>query len=119
MSKQVYDFSRQQNSTLFVSLLTSYAVTLAMHSGQNDVVIGSPTANRNNAYLEGIIGFFVNTMVLRMQLHDNPTLADLSQRANRLLLEAMEHQNIARVLDAGATDSGRPYFVMELVRGKH
>src|SRR5262249_18711242 len=63
--------SRREGVTLFMTVLAAFKVLLARYSGQDDIVIGTPVANRNRAEMEDLIGFFVNTLVLRTDLSGN------------------------------------------------
>ncbi|NWB26688.1 amino acid adenylation domain-containing protein [Pseudomonas gingeri] len=86
--------SRQQGTTLFMTLLAGWALVLARLSGQSEVVIGVPSANRPNSELEALIGFFVNTLALRLNLSDNPSVGQWLQRARTVALQAQEHQDL-------------------------
>jgi amino acid adenylation domain-containing protein len=88
------ELSRRQGTTMFVTLLTGWAAVLGRLSGQRDVVIGTPTANRSHAELEPLIGFFVNTLALRVDLTEDPTVAELMRRVKTRTIEAQEHQDI-------------------------
>ena len=68
--------SRRHGATLFMTLLAGWAALLARLSGQEDVVIGTPVANRGRAEIEGLIGFFVNTLALRVDLCGSPTCSE-------------------------------------------
>ncbi|GAF96556.1 unnamed protein product, partial [marine sediment metagenome] len=70
------------------------AALLARCSGETDIVMGTPIANRTQAELSPLIGFFVNTLVLRSDLSGNPSFSDLLQRTRKTALEAYEHQHI-------------------------
>ncbi|MBO4210980.1 condensation domain-containing protein, partial [Micromonospora echinofusca] len=72
--------------TLFMTLLTGWAIVLSHLSGQPDLVIGTPTANRRRTELENLIGFFVNTLALRVDLTGDPTVTDLLDRVRDLSL---------------------------------
>jgi amino acid adenylation domain-containing protein len=86
--------SRRGRSTLFMTLLAGWALVLSRLSGQSDVVIGTPTANRRRAELEGLIGFFVNTLPLRVDLSGAPTVGELVNRARAVALGAQRHQDL-------------------------
>lgn len=86
--------SRQEGATLFMTLLAAFQTLLSRYSGQDDIVIGSPVANRNRAETENLIGFFVNTLVLRTDLSGNPTFLDLLRRVRETTLEAYAHQDL-------------------------
>ncbi|HET7464785.1 MAG TPA: condensation domain-containing protein, partial [Longimicrobium sp.] len=85
---------RRHGTTLFMTLLAGWAAVLGRLSGQGDVVIGTPTAGRGRREIEGLIGFFVNTLALRLDLSDAPAVAELLGRAKERALEAQHHQDI-------------------------
>ncbi|HEU0078552.1 MAG TPA: condensation domain-containing protein, partial [Longimicrobiaceae bacterium] len=86
--------SRRQGTTLFHTLLAGWAVVLSRLSGQEDVVVGTPTANRGRREIEGLIGFFVNTLALRVELSGSPSVAELLARVKARALEAQANQDI-------------------------
>ncbi|MFC5474599.1 non-ribosomal peptide synthetase [Paraherbaspirillum soli] len=86
--------SQRHGTTLFMTLLSSWALLLARLAGQDEVVIGTPTANRGRAEVEGLIGFFVNTLALRMDVGDAPTVAQLLARVKQQALAAQQHQEL-------------------------
>lgn len=86
--------SQRHGVTLFMTLLAAFNLLLARYSGQEDIVVGSPSANRNRAELHPLIGFFVNNLVLRTDLSGNPTFAELLSRVREVTLGAYEHQDV-------------------------
>ena len=88
------DLSRRQGTTLYMTLLAGWAILLARLSGQQDVVIGSPVANRGRAEIENLIGFFVNTLALRLDLSGSPSVSELLQQTKAQSLAAQRHQDI-------------------------
>jgi non-ribosomal peptide synthetase component F/NRPS condensation-like uncharacterized protein/acyl carrier protein len=84
----------QESSTLFMALLAGYAVVLARQSGRDDVVIASPVAGRDHPDAEGLIGFFVNTVVLRADLSGEPTFRELLRRVRKVCLDALAHSEM-------------------------
>ncbi|HET7461732.1 MAG TPA: amino acid adenylation domain-containing protein [Longimicrobium sp.] len=86
--------SRRHGTTLYMTLLAGWAAVLARLSGQDDVVIGSPMAGRGRREIEGLIGFFINTLALRVDLSGAPTVAELLGRVKARALEAQHHQDI-------------------------
>jgi non-ribosomal peptide synthetase component F len=86
--------SRRQGTTLFMTVLAGWAAVLARLSGQTDVVIGTPTANRGRAEIEGLIGFFVNTLALRLDMCGAPSGAEVMQRVKGQVLAAQQHQDV-------------------------
>ncbi|MBE9004885.1 amino acid adenylation domain-containing protein [Fortiea sp. LEGE XX443] len=85
--------SQQQGSTLFMTLLAAFKILLHRYTGSNDIVIGSPIANRNHSQIEGLIGFFANTLVLRTNLEGNPSFQELLHRVKEVALGAYTHQD--------------------------
>jgi amino acid adenylation domain-containing protein len=85
---------RRHGTTLFMTLLAGWAAVLARLSGQDEVVIGTPTANRGRREIEGLIGFFVNTLALRVDLAGQATVAGLLGQVKRRALEAQQNQDI-------------------------
>ena len=86
--------SAEQGVTLFMTLLAGFQVLLNRYSGQEDIVVGSPIANRTRKEVEGLIGFFANTLVMRTDLSGDPTVVELLQRVRKASLEAFEHQDL-------------------------
>ena len=86
--------SRQEDVTLFMSFLATFNVLLSRYTAQEDIVVGSPIANRNRAEIEHLIGFFVNTLVLRTDLSGNPTFRDTLARVREMTLGAYQHQDM-------------------------
>jgi arthrofactin-type cyclic lipopeptide synthetase C len=87
-------FSRRHGATLFMTVATAWAVVLARLSGQTDFVIGVPVANRSRAEIEPLIGFFVNTLALRIDLAGHPTAAAALQRVKAQVQSAQQHQDL-------------------------
>ncbi|MGS1054645.1 non-ribosomal peptide synthase/polyketide synthase [Burkholderia glumae] len=86
--------SLRHGATLYMTLLAGWAVVLARLSGQDEVVIGSPAANRLRAETEGLIGFFVNTLALPLDLSGGPSVAELLRRVRARTLEAQARQDL-------------------------
>ena len=86
--------SRRHGTTLFTTLLAGWAAVLARLSGQDDLVVGTPSANRDRAEVEGLIGFFVNTLPVRLDLSDGPRVGELLERVKTRALEAQRNQDI-------------------------
>ncbi|MBI1295984.1 amino acid adenylation domain-containing protein [bacterium] len=85
---------RQEKVTPFMFLLAAFQLLLNRYSGQKDIAVGAPVANRNRAEIEGLIGFFANTLVLRSDLSGNPTFQALLQQVRQNCLEAYAHQDL-------------------------
>jgi len=86
--------SQSHGVTLFMTLLAAFNVLLARYTGQDDIVVGSPSASRNRSELHQLIGFFINNMVLRTDLSGNPTFIELLSRVREVTLRAYEHQDV-------------------------
>ncbi len=95
LTADLKDLSRRHGVTLFMTLLAGFDVFLRRYTGEDDVVVGSPIANRNRAETEGLIGFFVNTQVLRTSLDGDPGLRQVSGRVRETALAAYAHQDLA------------------------
>jgi amino acid adenylation domain-containing protein len=85
---------RRQGATLFMTLLAGWASVLARWSGQRDLTLGSPVANRHRAEIEDVIGFFVNTLPLRVQVDGDEPFRDLLDRVRDETLAAYDHQDL-------------------------
>ncbi|HEX6913398.1 MAG TPA: condensation domain-containing protein, partial [Longimicrobium sp.] len=88
------ELGRRHGATPFMTLLAGWATLLARLSGQDEVVVGTPSANRGRAEIEGLIGFFVNTLALRVDLSARPTVAQLLEQVKARALEAQQNQDI-------------------------
>ncbi|WP_373530792.1 amino acid adenylation domain-containing protein [Nostoc sp.] len=86
--------SQQEGVTLFMTLLAAFKTLLYRYTHQEDIALGSPIANRNRSEIEGIIGFFVNSLVLRSNLSGNPTFRELLGRVREVTLGAYSHQDL-------------------------
>jgi amino acid adenylation domain-containing protein len=86
--------SAKEGVTLFTLILTVFKVLLHKYTHQNDIVVGTDIANRNRVETEGLIGFLINTLVLRTNLSDNPTFRQLLNRVREITLKAYDYQDI-------------------------
>ncbi|BAY93738.1 MULTISPECIES: non-ribosomal peptide synthetase [unclassified Tolypothrix] len=86
--------SYQEGVTLFMTLLAAFQTLLYRYTQQEDIAVGSPIANRNRSELEGLIGFFVNSLVLRTDLSGNPTFRELLNRVREVTLGGYAHQDL-------------------------
>jgi len=86
--------SRDQGATLFMTLLAGFKVLLHRYTAQDDIVVGSPIAGRTRQELEGLIGFFVNSLVLRTDLSGDPTFKELLGRVRKVAVGAYAHQDL-------------------------
>ncbi|MBD2498497.1 non-ribosomal peptide synthetase [Nostoc sp. FACHB-280] len=94
LTSQLVTLSQQSGVTLFMTLLTAFAVLLHRYSGQDDICIGSPFANRDRREVEPLIGFFVNTLVLRTHIADNPSFSQLLEQVRSVVWDAHANQEI-------------------------
>ncbi|MCB8765707.1 amino acid adenylation domain-containing protein [Planktothrix agardhii 1029] len=94
LTQQLKKLSQESGSTLFMTLLAGFAVLLSRYSGQTDLVIGSPIANRNRTEIEKLIGFFVNSLVLRFDLSQEPTFEDFLAQVKQTTQNAYDHQDL-------------------------
>jgi SagB-type dehydrogenase family enzyme len=94
--------ARGRDATLFMVLLAAYQVLLHVHSGQEDLLVGTPITNRRRAETEGLIGFFINTLAIRGDLSRDPTFGELLARVREAVLGAFAHQDVPfeQVVDA-------------------
>jgi amino acid adenylation domain-containing protein len=107
--------SRDEGTTLFMTLLASYQALLAAYSGQQDIVVGTPIAGRPHPELEELIGFFVNTLVMRTTFESHFTVSDLLAHVREVTLDAYAHQDVpfdylVEVLQTNRTLSYTPIF---------
>lgn len=88
------EFSSAEGTTLFMTLLTAFKVLLLRYTGQTDIAVGTPIANRQWQAVEGLIGTFVNTLVFRTDVSGNLTFRELLQRVREVSLDAYAHQDM-------------------------
>ncbi|EKT4523788.1 amino acid adenylation domain-containing protein [Pseudomonas putida] len=94
LAVRLRDSAREHNVTLFMLLLGSFAALLQRYSGQDDIRLGVPVANRNRSEVEGLIGCFINTQVLRVQPQAQQGLAVLLQQVREAVVGAQAHQEL-------------------------
>lgn len=94
LTHQLKALSQRTGATLFMTLLAALATLLSRYAGQQDLVIGSPIANRPRSETEPLIGFFINLLALRVDLTGNPNFLELLQRVRRVALDAYANQDI-------------------------
>ncbi len=115
LSQRVHTFARQEGTTPYVVWLSLYGALLGRLGRQDDLTIGSPVANRRDPKLEGLIGFFVNTVVQRLDLSGRPSLRELVRRTHETALQTQEHQDapfeqVVQALDVPRDLSSTPLF---------
>lgn len=94
LTKELKNLSRHSGVTLFMTLLTAFKILLYRYTGQTDILVGSPIANRNRAEVKSLIGFFVNILVLRTDLSGDLSFQELLARVKSTALEAYVHQDL-------------------------
>jgi amino acid adenylation domain-containing protein len=94
LADRLQELSRREGATLFMTLLAGFALLLARYSNQQDLLIGTPVANRNRAEIEPLIGFFVNTLVLRADTSGEPSVREFLARMREVCLDAYAHQDL-------------------------
>jgi amino acid adenylation domain-containing protein len=94
LTQRLRAFSRGRGLTPFMTLLAAFQALLHRYTGQDDVAVGSPIANRERGEVEGLIGFFVNMLVLRTDLSGDPGFGELLERVRQTALGAYAHQSV-------------------------
>ncbi len=94
LSERLKELSRQEGVTLFMLLLAAFVTLLHRYTGEEDIVVGTPIANRNRVETEKLIGFFVNTLVMRADLSGEPSFRELLRRVREVALGAYAHQDV-------------------------
>ncbi|MGH9650198.1 MAG: condensation domain-containing protein, partial [Terriglobales bacterium] len=94
LSRGLKELSKKHGMTLYMTLLAGWGALLARLSGQQEVVIGTPVANRGRVEIEGLIGFFVNTLALRLDVSGSPSVGEMLERVKEQVLAAQQHQDI-------------------------
>ncbi|MBV1920683.1 MAG: amino acid adenylation domain-containing protein, partial [Pseudomonadales bacterium] len=92
--RRLSDFANQQGVTPFILLLSAWKMLLSRYSQQDDLCIGIPTSGRGQPVLEPVIGFFVNSMVMRTDISENPTVADVLERVKQTVLDGLDNDDI-------------------------
>jgi amino acid adenylation domain-containing protein len=120
LTQQLKMLSQREGVTLFMVLLAALDVLLYRYSNQPDIVVGTAVANRNRDETESLIGFFVNMLVMRTDLHGNPTFLDLLQRVKQMTLAAYQHQDvpfeqIIEILQPQRSFNRAPLYQVEFV----
>ena len=94
LTEKLKNLSQKSGGTLFMTIMTAFFILLARYTGEEDIVVGIPIANRLRVELESLMGCFLNTLVLRSQLHDNPTFLELLQKVRQTALNAYANQEL-------------------------
>ncbi len=115
LHEELKALSQRQGVTLFMTLLTVFQVLLHRYTQQDDILVGTPIANRNLHETEGLIGMFVNTLVMRADFSDNPSFSSLLQQVREMALAAYANQDLpfeklVEVLQGERDTSRNPLF---------
>ncbi len=94
LTARLRELSRQEGTSLFMTLLAGFQLLLSRLAGEDDIVVGSPSAGRSRTEIEGLIGMFLNTLVLRTSLAGAPTFRELLVRVREGVLGAYQHQDL-------------------------
>ncbi len=94
LTERVNASARQQGATLFMGLLAAFQLLLSRYTGQDDIVVGTPIANRNRSEVEGLIGLFANTLVLRTKVASHQSFSELLSQVKEMALGAYAHQDM-------------------------
>ena len=98
LSRRLKALAKAQSATLYMVLLAAFQVILHYHTGQDDLVVGSPMLGRSRAEFEGIVGLFTNPVILRANCSGNPTFEAFLGQVRQTVLAALEHQDFPTVL---------------------
>ena len=120
ITQALNQLSKDNNVTLFMSLLSVFKVFLHRYTGEEDICVGTPIANRTRSEVEGLIGFFVNTLALRDTVDGEESFIELLERVKRTTLEAYEHQDmpferVVNIVDSEKNFSYSPLFQVMLI----
>jgi len=94
LSGSLESFSRREHVTTYISALSAFAVLLGFYTGLDDIVVGTPVAGRTRLELEQLIGLFLNTLVLRVDLRGDPTFRELLLRVREVAVNAYSNQDV-------------------------
>jgi len=110
-TEELKDLCRNERVTLFMALLAVLQILLNRYTGQEDILVGTPVAGRNRKELENLIGYFLNTLVLRSKISGDPTFRDVLQVARGTTLEALAHQDLPleKLIDALGLERNQSY----------
>ena len=94
ISAKIKKLAKKNNTTLYCILLSAYYILLHKYTQQNDLIVGTPIANRHYNQIENLIGFFVNTLPIRIQIDEEKTIKTIIQQVTSILSKAQSHQDI-------------------------
>lgn len=107
LTEGIKALSHESGVTLFMFLLAAYNIVLHRYTGQTDLIVGSPIANRQRTEIEEVIGFFVNIIILRTDMSGNPTFRELLARVREVALGAYMHQDVPFAVLVEELQTGR------------
>ncbi len=119
LTGRLRSLSLEHNVTMFMLLLAAFKVLIYRYTGQEDVLVGVPIANRTSSEIENLIGFFVNTLLLRTNLSGSPSFKEILRRVRRVSLEAYQYQDLpfeklVEVINPPRIRSHSPLFQVSL-----
>lgn len=124
LSKELRKLSESQHVTQYMTLLSAFALLMQYHSGQNDICIGTPAANRTPSTVDETIGYFINMLPIRIKINGNPIYKDFLQYIRQLLPAVFQHQeipleSIARHIDQERIKGYNPLFQTVFILQEH
>ncbi|QAV10095.1 surfactin non-ribosomal peptide synthetase SrfAA [Bacillus vallismortis] len=93
LKDRLHRLAEQSGATLYMVMLSAYYTLLSKYTGQDDIIVGTPSAGRNHSDTEGIIGMFVNTLAIRSEVKQDETFTQLIARVRKQVLDAFSHQD--------------------------
>ena len=120
LTKRLQELSTSQGATPFMALLAAFQTLLHRYTGQDDILVGSPTTGRSQTDFTGVVGYFVNPVVLRGDLSEAPSFREVLSRARHTVLDALTHQDcpfpyIVERLQPKRDPSRSPLFQVQFV----
>ncbi len=94
LTEQLRSLARSTGSSLFMTTLASFQMLLSRYTGQDDIVVATPVTGRNSVETEELIGFFINTLLIRSRLSGDPSLREVIEHVRETVLEAQSHQDL-------------------------
>ena len=94
MSRQFKQLCQNSGASIFMGVQAAFSLLLSRYSGETDIVIGTPVANREQLELQNVVGLFVNSLVIRTDLSGDPSFSEVIERSRETALAAYEHQSL-------------------------
>ncbi len=95
LTAKIKKLCKESGTTMFMTMLTAFGVLISLYSKQNDICIGTPTGNRTKSKFEKIIGFFVNTIILRLKFDKTKSFSEILTSNRKVVLDSLEHQDLS------------------------